>query len=54
LLGAAVAMGAVTACSLFEFPPTVFVVVYSCGMGTLKGLMQPAIWRAGLTQLPKK
>jgi len=23
-------------------------------MGTLKGLMQPAIWRAGLTQLPKK
>jgi len=49
LTGAFVAMTAVLCCSLFEFPPTVFVVVYSIGMGTLKGLMQPAIWRAGLT-----
>ena len=54
LLGATVAMSCVTACSIFEFPPWVFVFVYSIGMGTLKGLMQPAIWRAGLTQLPKK
>lgn len=54
LLGASVAMSAVAACATLQFHPTVFVVVYSVGMGTLKGLMQPAIWRAGLTQLPKK
>lgn len=49
LLGAFVAMSCVFSCSIFQFPPTVFVVVYSMGMGTLKGLMQPAIWRAGLS-----
>ena len=49
LIGATVSMSSVLACSIFQFSPTTFVLVYSCGMGALKGLMQPAIWRAGLS-----
>ena len=54
LIGAIISMTAVLLCSLFEFRPIVFIIVYSCGMGALKGLMSPAIWRAVLSQLPER
>ena len=39
LIGAAVSMTSVLACSIFKFTPTNFVIVYSTGMGALKGLV---------------
>jgi hypothetical protein len=39
LIGAVFALTLVGSCSIFEYPPSVFIGAYAIGMGVFKGLL---------------